>query len=201
MTKTLLNKSIFLFLLTLATQMGWAAKVIGIKFADTYSHNGSELVLNGIGLRKVDVALGLRVNVYAGALYLAAKNSNPQDIIQSKTAKVVRLGYAREVGKDKARETWKTNFEKICGSEKSFCFKDKAIFETQFISAIDDIEEDQYQEFIIDGAKLKIISNKKEKALIENTQLGQFVLNVWLLSPPNPELASGMLGQADFSKE
>ena len=174
----------------------YGAKLLGLKFEDEVTFEGKKLILNGMGVRKADVALGLRVDVYVAALYLEALSKDAQSIISSKGPKFVRVGYARSVGKEKSRETWLANFEKICKDPKSFCFNERDVFMNQFLPAIEDIEEDQFQEFWITDRSLRFKSHKKEKLNLQNTELGKFLLNVWLLNPPNPEVSEGLLGRA-----
>jgi hypothetical protein len=197
-----LNNFFSIFILTsFFSIQAHSARVIGLKFADSIELGPKKLTLNGIGLRKAEVALGLKVNVYAAALYLENKSQNAEDIIKNPSPKIVKLGYARSVGKEKARETWTTNFEKLCLGPQNPCSKEKSAFTDQFLPAIGDMEEDQFQEFIIDGTTLTISAPKKSKVTIENTNLGIFLLRVWLQNPPNPEVSEGLLGLKDFSKE
>ena len=169
------------------------AKMLGLKFDDEVTFEGQKLFLNGMGVRKADVALGLRVDVYVATLYLDALSKDAKAIIASKSPKLVRIGYARSVGKEKSRETWTANFEKICKEPTSFCFKEREVFMNQFIPALEDIEEDQFQEFWISDKGLRFKSHKKEKLNLQGTELGRFLLHVWLLNPPNPEVAEGLL--------
>jgi hypothetical protein len=179
--------------------IGWqstsaqGAKLLGLKFDDEVTFDGQKLLLNGMGVRKADVALGLRVDVYVAALYLDKPSKDAKAIIDSKSPKLVRIGYARSVGKEKSRETWTANFEKICKEATSFCFKEREIFMSQFIPALEDIEEDQFQEFWISEKGLRFKNHKKEKLNLQNTELGRFLLHVWLLNPPNPEISEGLL--------
>lgn len=169
----------------------FARKVIGINFDEDYTVDGKKLVLNGVGLRMAEIALGFKVNVYAGGLYLEKLSSDAQAIIASPQTKLVRMIYAHSVDKEKSRKTWQENFEKNCAK----CDSLKPILET-FKGMLEDMDEDQVQDFLFVGTKIKLTSKKKPKGEIDSADFQKFLLSIWLDHAPNPELKDGMLGKA-----
>lgn len=87
--------------LTLAAVTAGAKEVAGVKLPDTVAVNGKNLVLNGAGIRKK-----LFIKVYAGALYLQAKNGNPASIIAADTERRMVMHFVFSVDKGKIAEAW-----------------------------------------------------------------------------------------------
>lgn len=163
--------------------------VLGIKFEENIEIEGKKLSLNGVGIRDKEIALGFKVNVYAGALYLEKPSSDHKAIMASPETKMVRLVYAHAVDNVKARNTWQENFDKYCMG----CEKLKPVLET-FKTFLDDMESDNVQDFVFVGSKLKVISKKKSKGEVDSAEFQKFLLSIWLDHAPNPELKDGMLG-------
>jgi len=81
-------------LLTLASAQALAATVSGVKVEDQASVNGSNLVLNGAGLRTKYVL----ADVYVAALYLPQKSSDAGGIIGAAEPRRISLTMKRDVG-------------------------------------------------------------------------------------------------------
>src|SRR5271167_4822862 len=81
----------------------------GVKFADQAQVEGSNLTLNGLGLRQ---ATALKVNVYVAALYVAKTSSDPNALLGSSTPSELILQFVRNVGADDLRKGWSEGFEK-----------------------------------------------------------------------------------------
>lgn len=107
-------KRLALCLALLATSPAQAKEVAGVKVPDALSVNGAALKLNGAGLRR---ATFFKVNVYVGALYLAAPSRDPDAIVEADEPKSVRMRFLRNVGKDKIAEAFREGFEKNSGAE------------------------------------------------------------------------------------
>jgi len=73
-----------------------AAELAGIKLDDSATISGTQLVLNGAGVR---TKLGAKV--YVAALYLPARTSDADKIINSEAPRRMRLVMKRTVAADK----------------------------------------------------------------------------------------------------
>ncbi len=81
-----------LLALCLATGAIQAAEVAGVKIDDTAKVGGSELVLNGAGLRSK-----LFIKVYVGALYVGQKANTPAAIYDSPAPRRMLLKMLRDM--------------------------------------------------------------------------------------------------------
>lgn len=72
-----------------------AAEVAGVRFDDSIRVGGSELVLNGAGLRSK-----LFIKLYVGALYAAQKSAQPAALIDSPAPRRMSLRLLRDIGAD-----------------------------------------------------------------------------------------------------
>lgn len=72
-----------------------AAEVAGVRLDDSIRVGGSELVLNGAGLRSK-----LFIKLYVGALYAAQKSAQPAALIDSPAPRRMSLRLLRDIGAD-----------------------------------------------------------------------------------------------------
>ncbi|MGC6494460.1 MAG: chalcone isomerase family protein [Myxococcota bacterium] len=71
------------------TSTSFAGELAGVKMADTLAHpSGTELVLNGMGLREK-----WWIDVYVGGLYLPAKSSDAKAILASDSPRRVVMDF------------------------------------------------------------------------------------------------------------
>ena len=83
-----------------------ARQVGGVEFPDAVNVGGTELKLNGAGIRTRFV-----VKVYAGGLYLAEPSGDAEAILAADAPKRVRMVFLRDVDKKKIMETYREGFE------------------------------------------------------------------------------------------
>ena len=81
----------------------------GVNFPDQAQVEGSNLTLNGLGLRQ---ATAFKVNVYVAALYVAKTSSDPNALLGSNAPSELILQFVRNVGADDLRKGWSEGFEK-----------------------------------------------------------------------------------------
>ena len=81
----------------------------GVTFPDQVEVEGSNLTLNGLGLRQ---ATAFKVNVYVAALYVTKTSSDPNALLGSNTPSELILQFVRNVGADDLRKGWSEGFEK-----------------------------------------------------------------------------------------
>ena len=90
-----------------------AREVAGVEVAESMPLGGTELSLNGAGLRRATI---FNVKVYVGALYLAVSARDPEAIVGSDEPKGVRMRFVRDVSKGKIMDAFREGFEKNVGT-------------------------------------------------------------------------------------
>lgn len=83
-----------------------ARSVAGVSFPDTVSVGGTELRLNGAGVRKK-----LFIQVYVGGLYVARPSTDAAAVVAADAPKRVRMVFLRSVDRKKIMETYREGFQ------------------------------------------------------------------------------------------
>lgn len=84
-----------------------AAEVEGVKLADSVQVGGSELVLNGAGLRSVFV-----IDLYVAALYLDAKQTSAAGVLANAADKRISLHLKRDITAEHLLSAFKKAMDK-----------------------------------------------------------------------------------------
>jgi hypothetical protein len=98
---------------TIALSAAHAADLEGVSMPDTRVVAGTQMWLNGIGLRTYS-ALGIRI--YVAGLYLERRNGDPDTILHSQERKLLDIRFLRDVDAEDARKAWQESFEQNCSS-------------------------------------------------------------------------------------
>ena len=174
--------------LAVAGQMTWAAELAGVSMPDTVTIGDSELVLNGMGVRKK-----LWVKVYVAGLYLEAKTTDAADALEAPGPKKVIMHFLTDKAtKKKMDEAWREGFEANSpGSGEAMSTRIE-----KFIGTFGDMKTGDVIELTIvpkSGTTAEL--NGQSKGTIEGDDFGRALLAVWLgNSPPTEDLKTGMLG-------
>lgn len=162
----------------------------GVNFPDQAQVEGSNLTLNGLGLRQATM---LKVSVYVAALYVAKASTDPNTILGSDTPKELILQFVRDVGADDLRKGWDEGFEKNAKGQLPAL---KERIET-FKGWTADIKSGQRMTLILKpGTGTQVDVNGAVKGTIKGEDFSKALLSIWLGDPPNPEIKSGLLGGA-----
>src|SRR5438094_8490485 len=92
-----------LVIATLGAGIAQGKECKGVNFPDQAQVEGSNLTLNGLGLRQ---ATAFKVNVYVAALYVAKTSNDPNALLPSNTPNELILQVVRNVGADDLRQGW-----------------------------------------------------------------------------------------------
>ena len=180
-----------LFGLAMGTAIGTAqAKDCkGITFPEHLQVGGSDLTLNGLGMRK---ATFLKVNVYVGALYVAHPSHDPQPLIDPASPAELILHFVRSVGVGDLRDAWKEGFEKVAKDQLPALEARIATLN----SWMSGMETGQRLTFTrLPGAGIQVDVNGVVKGTIQGDDFARALMTIWLgPNPPNSELKSGLLG-------
>jgi hypothetical protein len=187
-------KRILLQTLTVAVlgaNVAQAKECKGVNFPDQAQVEGSNLTLNGLGLRQATM---FKVNVYVAALYVAKTSSDPNALLGSNTPSELILQFVRDVGADDLRKGWQEGFEKNSGTQLP-ALKERIAMLNGWMG---DVKTGQRLTFIHKpGAGLEVNVNGAVKGSIKGDDFAKAFLSIWLgADPPNPEIKAGLLGGA-----
>jgi hypothetical protein len=163
----------------------------GVNFPEQAQVEGSNLSLNGLGLRQ---ATAFKVNVYVAALYVAKTSSDPGAILGSGGPNELILQFVRDVSAADLRKAWDEGFEK--NSKAQVPALKERIAELNGWMA--DMKSGQRLTFIHKpGAGIQVDVNAAVKGTIKGDDFAKAFLSIWLgPNPPNPEIKAGLLGGA-----
>lgn len=178
--------SILLLVIIVSSSCIWALKIGGKILPDTMKAGDVELMLNGAGLRKK-----LIIKVYAGALYLPAKNSNAAQIAAADEAMAIKMHFIyKAVDPDKLIEAWNTGFAK---SDIANLQNEINTFNSYFSE--DAEKDDVYDMIYIPGEGTSLYINNELKGTIAGLEFKQALFNIWLSDDTElPKLRDAMLG-------
>src|SRR5438067_13785941 len=94
---------------SLGTGIAQGKECKGVNFPDQVQVGGSNLTLNGLGLRQ---ATAFKVNVYVAALYVTKTSTDANALLGANTPSELILQFVRNVGADDLRKGWSEGFEK-----------------------------------------------------------------------------------------
>jgi len=163
----------------------------GVTFPDQVQVEGSNLGLNGLGLRQ---ATAFKVNVYVAALYVAKTSSDANAILGASTPSELILQFVRNVGVDDLRKGWSEGFEKNAKDQLP-ALKDRTAMLNGWMA---DVKTGERLTFIHKpGTGLQVDVNGAVKGIIKGDDFAKAFLAIWLgADPPNPEIKAGLLGGA-----
>jgi hypothetical protein len=161
----------------------------GVTFPEHLQVNGTDLALNGLGMRK---ATFLKVNVYVGALYVTHPAQDPQSLIEPGTPARFILHFVRNVGVGDLRDAWKEGFEKVAKDQMPALDARIATLNSWMSS----METGQRLTFTrLPGMGIQVEVNGVLKGTIPGDDFARSLVSIWLgPNPPNSELKSGLLG-------
>jgi hypothetical protein len=163
----------------------------GVTFPDQAQVDGSNLALNGLGLRQ---ATAFKVNVYVAALYVAKTSTDPNALLAANTPYQLILQFVRNVGADDVRKGWSEGFEKNAKDQLP-ALKDRIAMVNSWMA---DVKTGERLTFIHKpGTGLQVDVNGTVKGTIKGDDFSKAFLSIWLGGdPPNPEIKAGLLGGA-----
>jgi len=178
-------------LLTLATGAAHAAECKGVNFPDHVQLDGTELTLNGLGIRK---ATFLKVNVYVAALYVSRASHDPKVLVESNGPDELILHFVHSVSADDLRKGWSEGF--VQNSKDQLPVLKERI--ATLNGRMSDVKTGQRLSFRHrPGVGIEVDVNGAVKGTIPGADFARAFISIWLGSvPPNPELKSGLLGGA-----
>jgi len=163
----------------------------GVNFPDQAQVEGTNLTLNGLGLRQ---ATAFKVNVYVAALYVAKTSNDANALLGANAPSQLILQFVRNVGADDLRKGWSEGFEKN-SKDQLPALKDRIATLNGWMS---DVKTGERMTFTTKpGAGVTVNVNGVVKGAVKGDDFAKAFLAIWLGGdPPNPEIKAGMLGGA-----
>ena len=173
-----------------AVPTAWALEIGGVALPETLDAGGKTLVLNGAGLRKK-----FFFKIYAGALYLPEKESDPGKIVPADETMAVRMHFIYDgVSAEKLIETWNEGFEKTTGGQPGPLSDRIAAFNGLFTGEAG--EGDVYDIVYIPSEGVRVIMNGRAVGTVKGLDFKTALFAIWLGEDPADDgLKEEMLGR------
>ena len=184
-----LARNLLLLIIALGTSAAQGKECKGVSFPDDVQVDGTQLVLNGLGIRK---ATALKINVYVAGLYVANTSKDPSALVRTDAPSQLVLHMVRDVGADDLRDAWSDGFEKNARSQLA-ALKERIDTLNGWMG---DVKKGERLSFLYKpGTGLQVDVNGAVKGVIKGDDFAKAFLSIWLgADPPNPELKAGLLG-------
>jgi hypothetical protein len=188
--QALAQSSIFAILLAL-TISAQALEVKGVKIDENAQVGSSTLVLNGAGLRTK-----MMFKVYAGALYLAQKQSDANAVINDHGNKRISMHFLRDVSSEQLLDGMNEGFaDNNTQSEMTSIDAQLKIFQKMMVSA-KEVKEGDVILLDCTTAGTQVSLNGRLLGKIDGELFNQALLRVWLGDHAvDTSLKKALLGQ------
>ncbi len=181
---------LLVFSLIFVSSIIQARIVSGIEMPEKLKSNGTQLVLNGAGVREK-----FFLDLYVGGLYLTKKIKNPLKVINSKDNMAIRLHIVSGmITSKKMKNAVNEGFENSTKDKIAPIKKEIDKFVAVFKDEIN--EGDIFEMVYDDSLGTKIIKNGKISTTIKGLKFKKALFGIWLCDDPAQEsLKEEMLGK------
>jgi len=168
-----------------------AADVDGVRLPDTLTVDGTNLILNGTGLRKK-----LIIKVYAAGLYLTEKDRNFQTIVDADKPMAIRMHFIYDgVSPKQLIETWNEGFAVTMGENAPAPFKEKVASFNSFFTK-EAKKDDRYDLIYLPAKGVSLVINEKLSGTIPGLDFKKALFAIWLgEKAANKALKKSLLGE------
>lgn len=175
--------------LILSTSAALAKDCKGIHFPDHALVAGSDLTLNGIGLQR---ATFFRVDVYLGALYVAATTRDPNALIDAASPQELIVHFLRNVSVRDMRDQWTKDFVHVVPDRPESLMQRVALLNTW----LSDMKTGQRLTFVRQPHEgIKVVIGGVLKGTVPGDDFARVFMSIWLgAAPPSENLRAGLLG-------
>jgi len=190
MTRTLKTLASLVLLISFVATPAYAKKLRGVDLPESTNIGGSDLVLNGAGVRT-----RLIIKLYVGSLYTTTKSTDAAAIIAADEPMAIRLNIISDLlTKDKMVKALKKGFKSSTGGNT-------APIQPQIDQMIGLMKDkigtkDQYTVNYKPGSGTHVSRNGEEVGVVEGLEFKKALFGIWLSDKPaQASLKSGMLGK------
>jgi hypothetical protein len=178
-------------IIVVALSVAHAADLEGVSMPDTRVVDGTQMRLNGIGLRTYSV-LGIRI--YVAGLYLERPSGDPNAIIHSQQRKLLDIRFLRDVGAEDARKAWRESLEQNC---KPPCYLDPYDLQ-RFLAAVPATHKGDDSTLLFTSEGVHVTINGRLMGDIPDPHFAELMLATFIGAvPPTPRLKRELLGFRD----
>ena len=169
----------------------FGAECNGVTAPDTVTVGGSDLVLNGMGIRRATL---LQAKIYVGSLYLPEKSKDGGHILATDRPWQLVLRFVRDVDISDMRDALEVGLSKVAG--------DKLVALSQSIETLKaskvDFKKGQYLSFTSDPTNgVAVDVNGAGGPTIRGADFSLALLSMWIgAEPRDAGLKAGLLGGA-----
>ncbi|MFL6584997.1 MAG: chalcone isomerase family protein [Chthoniobacterales bacterium] len=175
-------------LISVSGPLSYAAEISGIKLPDQVSLEGKTLKLNGAGLRQATI---LKVNVYAGGLYLETASQDADAIAKSDQLKAIEMVFMRDVSAKQIADALNGDVDKNCEAD---CSKLKAQLGT-LAGALKDMKQGEKMTYHFLADRVDVFAGGAKLGALQGKEASRQMIRCWIgKNPPNTGLKEGLLG-------
>ena len=165
-----------------------AAQMDGVSMPDHQTIYGTELRLNGIGLRTYSI---FGIHIYVAGLYLEQRSDNSNSIISSRGLKLLVIRFLHDVTAELARRAWQEGFEQNCPSP---CYLDPHDVQ-QFLSDVPPVHRGDVTTLLFTPKGVEITHAGHLIGRIDDPHFAEIILSTFIGPvPPTPLLKRELLG-------
>jgi len=168
----------------------FGAECSGVTVPNVVTIGGSDLVLNGMGIRRATI---LQAKIYVGSLYLPVKSKDGGHILATDRPWQLVLRFVRDVDVSDMRDALEVGLRKAAG-DKLVAFSQR--IENLKASQIVPFKEGQYLSFTNDPANgVAVDVNGAGGPTIRGADFSLALLSMWIgAEPRDAGLKEGLLG-------
>ena len=168
-----------------------AADLDGVSMPDMRVVDGTQMRLNGIGLRTFSV---LGVRIYVAGLYLERRSDNADTILHSPDRKLLDIRFLRDVNADDAREAWRDGFAQNC---KAPCYLNPGNVQ-RFLAAVPAMHKGDATTLLFTAKGVHVTINGRPMGDIADPHFATTMLATFIgPEPPTRRLKRELLGLRD----
>jgi hypothetical protein len=166
-----------------------AAECLGAQFPDSAKVGDSDIVLNGLGVRKATM---FKVDVYVAGLYVPQKSTDGAAIVAANEPWLLQLQFLHDADASDVRKAFDDGFKAAAGSNYDALKPRIDALNAQMVDIeVGDVLTYAYDPAIgtvatVDGAAKPAVAGADFASALLAIDIGS--------SPPNQELKSGLLG-------
>jgi hypothetical protein len=185
--KTLLKRLLPVLLLSAGLPAA-AAELSGIAMPDAETAAGAHLTLNGMALRTYSI---LGIHIYVAGLYLDHRSADPEAIMNSKTPKLLRFVFLRDVDAETSRKSWRESLDDSC---RLPCRLPPAEVE-QFIADVPAVRKGDVANFVFTATTVDFFVNGRSQGHMDDPLFTRVILSTFIGGHPSAnEVKRGLLG-------
>ena len=167
-------RGLILAAITLAAlSVARAADLEGVSMPDALVVDGTQMRLNGIGLRTFSV---LGVRIYVAGLYLERPNGNAEAIIHSPDTKLLDIRFLRNVDAQDARKAWQESLEQNC---RAPCHLDPND-QQRFLAAVPSVRRGDASTLLFTARGVRITLNGPPLGDVPDRQFAELMLATFI---------------------